>query len=163
MSDLSGLYQELILDHSKRRVGDGPLADPQASHHEVNPTCGDEITLGIRLDPSGSTVEAIGWEGDGCSISMASASALSELVVGADVEHAREVIDAFRAMLRSKGAGEPDEDLLGDAIAFHGVSKYVMRVKCAMLSWVALEACLNEAQATGGTAGASAPTPSEDA
>ncbi|SFR70670.1 nitrogen fixation protein NifU [Agromyces sp. CF514] len=148
MSDLSGLYQELILDHSRRRVGDGALADPQASHHELNPTCGDEITLGIRLDPSGTTVEALGWEGDGCSISMASASALTELVVGADTAHVRELIDGFRAMLRSRGAGEPDEELLGDAIAFHGVSKYVMRVKCAMLSWVALEACLVEAGAS---------------
>ncbi|ANJ26012.1 Fe-S cluster assembly sulfur transfer protein SufU [Agromyces aureus] len=156
MSDLSGLYQELILDHSKRRVGDGALDAPHASHHELNPTCGDEITLGIRLDDSGSTVEALGWEGDGCSISMASASALTELVVGSDTEHVRELIDGFRAMLRSQGAGEPDEDLLGDAIAFHGVSKYVMRVKCAMLSWVALEACLLEATA-------SASTPSQEA
>ncbi|MFF2371382.1 Fe-S cluster assembly sulfur transfer protein SufU [Agromyces sp. NPDC058110] len=156
MSDLSGLYQELILDHSKRRVGDGALADPQASHHELNPTCGDEITLGIRLDPTGTTVEALGWEGDGCSISMASASALTELVVGADTAHVRELIDGFRTMLRSRGAGEPDEELLGDAIAFHGVSKYVMRVKCAMLSWVALEACLVEA-------GAAVKTPSQEA
>jgi nitrogen fixation NifU-like protein len=70
---------------------------------------------------------------------------LSELATGADVDHARELIEVFRAMMRSQGAGEPDEERLGDAIAFHGVSKYVMRVKCAMLAWVALEACLAKA------------------
>ncbi|MRG60335.1 SUF system NifU family Fe-S cluster assembly protein [Agromyces sp. CFH 90414] len=147
MSDLSGLYQELILDHSRRRVGDGELADPHASHHELNPTCGDEITLAIRLDESGSTIERIGWTGDGCSISMASASALTELATGAEVEQVRRLVDAFRTMMRSKGAGEADEELLGDAVAFHGVSKYVMRVKCAMLAWVALEACVASATA----------------
>ena len=145
MSDLSGLYQELILDHSRRRLGEGELADPHATHHELNPTCGDEITLGIRLDATGETLEAIGWTGDGCSISMASASALSELAAGADLERVRQLIDGFRSMMRSQGAGEADEELLGDAVAFHGVSKYVMRVKCAMLAWVALEACVSTA------------------
>ena len=148
MSDLSGLYQELILDHSKRRIGDGALADPHASHHELNPTCGDEIPLGIRLDASGTVLDEIGWTGDGCSISMASASALTELAAGAELERVRELIDGFRTMMRSQGAGEADEELLGDAIAFHGVSKYVMRVKCAMLSWVALEAALAKAAPT---------------
>lgn len=145
MSDLSGLYQELILDHSRRRVGDGELVDAHASHHELNPTCGDEITMAVRLDASGTAIEAVGWTGDGCSISMASASMLSELATGADVARARELIEVFRGMMRSQGAGEPDEEQLGDAIAFHGVSKYVMRVKCAMLAWVALEACLTKA------------------
>jgi nitrogen fixation NifU-like protein len=147
MSDLTGLYQELILDHSRRRLGDGELAEPHATHHELNPTCGDEITMGIRLDASGTVLESIGWTGDGCSISMASASALTELAAGAEIDRVRELIDAFRTMMRSQGAGEADEELLGDAIAFHGVSKYVMRVKCAMLAWVALEACLSTASA----------------
>lgn len=160
MSDLSGLYQELILDHSRRRLGDGALAEPHATHHELNPTCGDEITMGIRLDASGTVVEAIGWVGDGCSISMASASALTELATGADLERVRQLIDGFRSMMRSQGAGEADEELLGDAIAFHGVSKYVMRVKCAMLGWVALEACVAEARAAGA---ANARTPGDSA
>ena len=147
MSDLTGLYQELILDHSRRRLGDGELSEPHATHHELNPTCGDEITMGIRLDASGTAIEAIGWTGDGCSISMASASALTELAAGADLDRVKELIDGFRIMMRSQGAGEADEELLGDAIAFHGVSKYVMRVKCAMLAWVALEACLATASA----------------
>ena len=146
MSDLSSLYQELILDHSRRRVGDGELAEPHASHHELNPTCGDEITMGIRLDASGTAIESIGWTGDGCSISMASASVLTDLVQGHSIDEALATADAFRTMLRSRGEGEPDEDVLGDAIAFHGVAKYVMRIKCAMLSWVALEAAVRTAR-----------------
>jgi len=147
VSGLEGLYQQIILDHSKARHGDGPLEHAAAEHHEYNPTCGDELTMRIRLDESGERIEELAWQGDGCSISMASASALVDLMAGRTVTEASERIDAFRAMLRSQGAGEPDEELLEDAIAFHGVSKYVMRVKCAMLSWVALEACLAEARA----------------
>lgn len=148
MSGLEGLYQQIILDHSKQRHGDGPLADAAAEHHEYNPTCGDELTMRIRLDESGERLAELAWQGDGCSISMASASTLVDLVTGKTLDEASERIDAFRVMLRSQGAGEPDEELLEDAIAFHGVSKYVMRVKCAMLSWVALEACIAEARAT---------------
>lgn len=150
MSGLEGLYQQIILDHSKARHGDRPLEYAAAEHHEYNPTCGDELTMRIRLDDAGERIEELAWQGDGCSISMASASALVDLMAGRTLEEAGERIDAFRAMLRSQGAGEPDEELLEDAIAFHGVSKYVMRVKCAMLSWVALEACLTEARATRG-------------
>ncbi|GLU87883.1 Fe-S cluster assembly sulfur transfer protein SufU [Agromyces sp. NBRC 114283] len=150
MSGLEGLYQQIILDHSKARHGDGPLERAAAEHHEYNPTCGDELTMRIRLDDAGERIEELAWQGDGCSISMASASALVDLMAGRTLAEAGERIDAFRTMLRSQGAGEPDEELLEDAIAFHGVSKYVMRVKCAMLSWVALEACLTEARATRG-------------
>ncbi|QAY72447.1 SUF system NifU family Fe-S cluster assembly protein [Agromyces protaetiae] len=147
MSNLENLYQEIIVDHSRARHGEGTLEGPHFSHHELNPTCGDEITVRVRLDASGERVEALAWEGQGCSISMASASVLSDLVAGASVDDALALAGAFREMLRSKGEGEPDEDLLGDAIAFHGVSKYVMRVKCAMLSWVALEAAVGQARA----------------
>ena len=145
MSDpLAGLYQELILDHSKRRVGDGPLENPDAEKFERNLSCGDEITVRIRVNEAGTGLDALTWEGTGCSISMASASVLSELVAHESFEDITPRIDAFRTMLRSRGADAGDEDLLGDGIAFAGVSKYVMRVKCAMLSWVALEACLED-------------------
>lgn len=145
MSGLESLYQQLILDHSKARHGEGDLADADASHHELNPTCGDEVTLGVRLDPEHAHIDAIGWHGDGCSISMASTSVLVDLVTGLDVDDALARAEEFRTMMRSKGVGEPDEDLLGDAVAFQGVSKYVMRVKCAMLPWVALEASVRKA------------------
>lgn len=147
MSGLEGLYQQIILDHSKQRHGDGPLEHAAAEHHEYNPTCGDELTMRVRLDESGERLAELAWQGDGCSISMASASTLVDLATGLTLDEASARIDAFRAMLRSQGAGEPDEELLEDAVAFHGVSKYVMRVKCAMLSWVALEACIAEVRA----------------
>lgn len=143
MSDpLAGLYQDLILDHSRRRFGDGPMHNPDAEKFERNPSCGDEITVRIRVNEAGTGLTELTWEGTGCSISMASASVLTELVAHESFENITPRIDAFRAMLRSRGADGGDEDLLGDGIAFAGVSKYVMRVKCAMLSWVALEACL---------------------
>jgi nitrogen fixation NifU-like protein len=140
MSDaLSGLYQQVILDHSKQRSGDRLLPAADATRFERNPTCGDEITLQLALRPGTDVIEAIAWQGNGCSISMASASVLSQLAPGLTVAELQKTIDEFRTMLRSKGVGEPDEDVLGDAVVFQGVSKYVMRVKCAMLAWVATE------------------------
>lgn len=152
MSALDGLYQQLILDHSKRPIGKGVLADATglltASHHELNPSCGDEITLSVSVDPQSDAIVDLAWEGAGCSISMASASMLSQLVRDTDSmtsADAHTVIAAFREMIHSRGAEfTPDEDVLGDAVALQGVSKYVMRIKCAMLAWVALEADLKK-------------------
>jgi len=139
---LAGLYQQVILDHAKRRSGDHELKSADAEHYERNPTCGDEITVQLVLSPDGAVVDELAWHGAGCSISMASASVLSELAEGKSVAEVRSMIDSFRELMRSRGTLEPDEDVLGDAVAFQGVSKFVMRVKCAMLSWVAAEACL---------------------
>lgn len=153
MSALDALYQELILDHSKRPIGKGALEAPEgalvASHHEFNPSCGDELTLSIAVDPQSGRIERLAWEGQGCSISMASASVLSQLVRDEQltIDEVQPRIDAFREMIQSRGESEPDEDLLGDAVAFQGVSKFVMRVKCAMLGWVALEADLRKIEA----------------
>ena len=153
MSALDSLYQELILDHSKRPIGKGELeaADGAltASHHEFNPSCGDEIDLSIAVDPETGNISSLAWEGQGCSISMASASILSQIVRDETLDSAaaQERIDAFRAMIQSQGSIEPDEELLGDAVALQGVSKFVMRVKCAMLAWVALEADLKKVAA----------------
>lgn len=144
-SALEQLYQTLVLDHAKRRVGDGTIDAPDGEHFERNPSCGDQLTMQVTVD--GDRLEHLAWHGDGCSISMASASVLSELAPGRSRDELAELIGAFREMLRSRGAGEPDEELLGDAIAFHGVSKYIMRVKCAMLAWVALEAAVDAASA----------------
>ncbi|MCU1404960.1 MAG: iron-sulfur cluster assembly scaffold protein [Glaciihabitans sp.] len=145
MSDaLAGLYQEVILDHSKRKIGFGEVDNADAEKFERNPTCGDEITLQVVMTPGTDVIDSLRWRGAGCSISMASASVLSEMAPGLSLGELRSTIDSFRDMLRSRGAGEPDEDVLGDAVAFHGVSKYVMRVKCAMLGWVAAEACCTE-------------------
>lgn len=147
MNGLDSLYQQVILDHAKARHGDGPLEHADASHFERNPTCGDEITVSVRLEPGSDRIAAIGWQGDGCSISMASASVLTDMAVGRTVPELLELTESFRTMMRSRGAGEPDEDVLEDLVAFHGVSKFVMRVKCGMLAWVAAEAAAREASA----------------
>lgn len=141
MSDLQNLYQELILDHSRTPHGYGLRAEVAAQSHQLNPTCGDEITLQVHRGADGA-VEALAWEGHGCAISQASASLLAELAEGLSVEELELRIAAFREAMRSRGTIAPDEELLGDAAALGGVSKYVARVKCAMLAWVAAEDAL---------------------
>lgn len=138
-SALEQMYQELILDHSKTPEGKGDPSVHPFTHHELNPSCGDEITLGITVEDG--RIAGLAWEGDGCSISMSSASIMSELLEGASREEALRRIDEFRNMMRSRGVVEPTEEL-GDAAAFRNTAKYVMRIKCAMLAWVALEADL---------------------
>ncbi|MDR2998101.1 MAG: SUF system NifU family Fe-S cluster assembly protein [Microbacterium sp.] len=142
-SDLQGLYQELIMDHSRAPYGYGLRPAVAAQSHQLNPTCGDEITLQVHAAPDG-TIEAIAWEGHGCAISQASASLFAELVEGMPVAEVERRIDVFREAMRSRGKIEPDPELLGDAAALGGVSKYVARVKCAMLAWVAAEDALHK-------------------
>ncbi len=142
MSDLNDLYREVILDHSRRPLGRGDVSGAAVTHHELNPTCGDEITMGVTLVDG--RLDTLVWEGHGCSISTASASVLTDLASGTTREEATALIDDFRALLRGGGGVEPAESL-GDAAAFAGVARLVTRVKCAMLPWVALEACLRTA------------------
>lgn len=136
---LDSMYQEVILDHYKHPHGRG-LRDGDAEVHHVNPTCGDEITLRVRLGGDGTLIEDISYEGQGCSISQASASVLNELLVGKDYAEAQKIQGTFLELMQSKGKVEPDEameEVLEDAVAFAGVSKYPARVKCALLSWMA--------------------------
>lgn len=141
---LGGLYQEVIMDHARQRHGEGPGESPAAASHQLNPSCGDEITLRVHLNAAGDTVESLSWEGQGCAISQASASMLHDLAHDLTPADLAVRIDAFRQMLRSRGADEGDPELLGDAVALSGTSKYASRVKCAMLGWVALEDALNQ-------------------
>ncbi|WP_125132786.1 Fe-S cluster assembly sulfur transfer protein SufU [Microbacterium sp. 10M-3C3] len=143
MSGLDDLYREVILDHSRRPVGRGDVSAAAVTHHELNPTCGDEVTVGVTLSAD-DRITTLVWDGHGCSISTASASMLTELATGLPRTEAQQLIDDFRAMLRGAGEVEPAESL-GDAAAFAGVARLVTRVKCAMLPWVALEACLRTA------------------
>jgi len=138
-SELQALYQELILDHSRHPQGFGLKPSASASSHQVNPTCGDEVTLQLHVEPGTDLVTGVTWEGHGCAISQASASLFTEMAVDLTIDDLESRIELFRTAMRSRGAIEPDEELLGDAAALGGVSKYIARVKCAMLAWVAAE------------------------
>ncbi|GAC1610092.1 MAG: SUF system NifU family Fe-S cluster assembly protein [Mycobacteriales bacterium] len=129
------LYQEIILDHYRNPHHKG-LRDPfDAEVHHVNPTCGDEVT--VRVHVSDGVVQDVSYDGVGCSISQASTSVMTDLVIGRAVDDAMAKSDAFLELMQSKGALEPDEDVLEDGIAFAGVSRYPARVKCALLGWMA--------------------------
>ena len=142
MNDLDQLYQQVILDHSHERHGQGALTDPDATSHQVNPTCGDEVELGVRVRDG--RVAAVGWEGDGCSISQASISIMHDLVDGADLATVVRLEKDFDPLMHSRGRGVDDAvlDALEDGAAFEGVSKYPNRVKCALLGWMALKDAL---------------------
>ena len=137
---LESMYQEIILDHYRNPHGRG-LRDPfEAEVHHVNPTCGDEVTLRVHLD--GDTLADVSYEGMGCSISQASVSSMHELVVGRSVPDALATGEHFMTLMQSKGdpaVAEKLEDELEDAVAFAGVSKYPARIKCALMSWMALK------------------------
>ncbi len=133
------MYQEVILDHYKHPHGRGLREPFGAQVHHVNPTCGDEVTLRVALSADGETVQDVSYDGEGCSISQAATSVLTDLVIGMRVEQAMATLDAFREMVGSKGTMDGDEDVLGDGVAFAGVSKYPARVKCALLGWMAFK------------------------
>ena len=135
------LYQEIILDHHKRPHHAG-LRDPfDAEVHHVNPTCGDEVTLRVALDGTGldAKVLDVSYDALGCSISQASTSVMTDLVIDQTLGDALGVLNEFTAMMTSRGTLEGDEDVIGDGIAFAGVSKYPARVKCALLGWMAFK------------------------
>ncbi len=136
---LQSLYQEIILDHYRHPHHKG-LRDPHdAEVRHVNPTCGDEVTLRVALTDAGAgpAVADISYDTLGCSISQASVSVMSDLIIGKPVSEAMATCEEFVALMQSRGEAEPDEDVLGDAIAFAGVSKYPARIKCALLGWMA--------------------------
>jgi len=133
--NLDELYQEVILDHYKRPRGAGLREPFEGESHQVNPTCGDEITLRVHVE--GGKVADVSYDNVGCSISKASASVMYELINGATVDDALAKLAEFTELMNSKGQSEGDEESLEDAVAFAGVSKYPMRVKCALLGWMA--------------------------
>ena len=136
---LESMYQEIILDHYRHPHHSGLREPFDAEVRHVNPVCGDEVTLRVTLKDSdaGPVVADVSYEALGCSISQASVSVLADLLIGKPVSEAMPVNDEFLALMQSQGEGEPDERVLGDAVAFAGVSKYPARIKCALLSWMA--------------------------
>ena len=141
------MYQEIILDHYRNphhKGLRGPYPDPgTAEVHHVNPTCGDEVT--VRVHVADGVVQDVSYDGVGCSISQASTSVMTDLVIGLPVEEALQKHEAFLTLMQSKGTMEPDEDVLEDGIAFAGVAKYPARVKCALLGWMAFKDAVAQA------------------
>ncbi len=153
---MDSLYQEIILDHYRKPHHKG-LRDPyDAEVHHVNPTCGDEVTL--RVHVSDGVVRDVSYDSMGCSISQASTSVMTDLVVGRPVPEAMAAHEAFLALMQSRGEGQPDEDVLEDAVAFTGVSRYPARIKCALLGWMAWKDATAQALAHS----AESPTPAKE-
>ena len=143
---LDSMYREIIIDHYKHPQHHGLPADYDAEVHHVNPTCGDEVTLRVRI--ADGSIEELGWVGEGCSISQASTSVMSDLVVGQRVDAALELQDKFLRLMQTQGQAEisdDDAEALDDAVAFEGVSKYPARIKCALLGWMAMKSAVADA------------------
>ena len=141
---LEQMYQEVILDHYRHPHHSGLREPFGAEVHHVNPTCGDELTLRLQLSQDEQTIEDVSYDAQGCSISQASTSMMADLIKGRPVAEAREVYEAFHTMISSRGQDEGDEDLLDDAVALAGVSRYPARVKCALLGWMAYKDALGQ-------------------
>ena len=133
--DMESLYQEIILDHYRAPHHAGLREPFDAEAHHVNPTCGDEVTLRVRL--ADGVVEDISYDAEGCSISQASTSVLTDLLIGKRVETAIQVFDSFVELMHGQGLVQPDEAVLEDGIAFAGVSRFPARIRCALLGWMA--------------------------
>ena len=148
MSDLEAMYQQIILDAARERHGTGSLAAPDGESFQVNPTCGDQVNMQVKLSEDGQNIADIKWDGHGCSISQASISIMTEMLEGKSVADMRELYAAFHTMMDARGDEIPEDlaDLLEDASAFQGVSKFPMRIKCALLGWMALRDAVAQAE-----------------
>lgn len=141
--NLDALYRTVIMDHYKNPRNRGKLDDGNLTVDMNNPTCGDRIHLTMKVE-DGTVVDAK-FEGEGCSISMASASMMTQLIIGKDTETAIKLSHIFSKMIQGKDYEEEAGELdLGDIEALQGVSKFPARIKCATLAWKALEKGLNE-------------------
>ncbi len=139
MSDLRSLYQEIILDHYKRPRHRGVAAEANREAEGYNPLCGDKVR--VTLSVRDGRIEDVAFDGEGCAISTASASLMSEALAGLEVEEARQLFERFHRLLT--GDAVADEEELGKLIALSGVREYPMRVKCATLAWHTLQAALD--------------------
>jgi len=146
--DVDALYQEIILDHYKNPHHRGLREPYEAEVHHVNPTCGDEVTLRVHLSGAGddAVVEDVSYDAEGCSISQAATSVMTDLVIGKPVDEAMAIHGEFLTLMQGKGTVEPDEEVLEDGIAFAGVARFPARVKCALLSWMAWKDATVQAQ-----------------
>ena len=141
---LEQMYQEVILDHYRNPYHSGLREPYGAEVHHVNPTCGDELTLRLQLSEDRETIVDVSYDAQGCSISQAATSMMAELITGRPVAESLEIYEAFHTMISSRGQHEGDEELLDDAVALAGVSRYPARVKCALLGWMAYKDALGQ-------------------
>ena len=142
--NVEDLYQEIILDHYRAKHHSGLRDANEAEVHHVNPSCGDEVTL--RLHVEDGAVADVSYEGVGCSISQASTSVMTDLVIGKSVDEGLALHQEFLTLMQGRGQVEPDEERLEDGIAFAGVAKFPARVKCALLGWSAFKDAAIQAQ-----------------
>jgi nitrogen fixation NifU-like protein len=145
MSDLSDLYQEVILDHNRRPRNFGPL--PGANRHAFghNPLCGDQLTVLLQVEDD--VIRDIRFEGSGCAISKASASLMTDAVKGRGVAETLSLFDQFHAMVTTPLDREIDPDVLGKLSVLGGVREFPVRIKCASLAWHTLKAAITGSQA----------------
>ncbi len=143
--ELDSLYQQVILDHYKHPLHKGLSKNSGVQVHHINPSCGDEVT--VKVSVNDGVVAEVTWDGVGCSISQASVSMMSDLVTGLGIKEANVILDEFTALMQSKGTSAGDPEILDDAVAFAGVSKYPARIKCALLGWMAFKDASVQAQA----------------
>jgi nitrogen fixation protein NifU and related proteins len=140
MTDLQDLYQELILDHGRRPRNFRPLDGATRSAEGYNPLCGDKVKIYVKMD--GDIVKDISFEGAGCAISTASASIMTETLIGKTRAEAEELFQTFHDLVTGRQA-QLDAPELGKLAVFSGVSEFPIRVKCATLSWHTMRAALN--------------------
>src|SRR3954462_1263218 len=143
---LDGLYREIILDHYQNPRNRGELGDANAASHGLNPLCGDEVNVFLKLE--GDQIDAIGVTGRGCSISQATGSMMSESIKGHSVAEAREMAQAFKSMMTEGGSLE-DRDEMADLEALQGVKQFPVRIKCTLLPWTTLTDALDRYAADG--------------
>lgn len=142
-AELDDLYRDIIIDHYRNPRHKGHLDAPSATHEGLNPLCGDEVTVEVRLEDG--RLADVAYTGSGCSISQSSASMMTEAVAGKPVDEAKHLIGDFTAMMR--GSDDIDPEVLGDLEALSGVRKFPVRIKCATLAWHTLDEALKEAGA----------------
>ncbi len=140
---LDSLYQEVILDHYKNPMNKKLSPTYSKEVHHVNPSCGDEITLNVTVE--GDLITNISWDGVGCSISQASTSIMSDLLIGKKIDEDFAILENFTELMQSKGTKSGDEEILEDAVALAGVSQFPARIKCALLGWMAFKDATSQA------------------
>ena len=141
MSDLSDLYQEVIVDHSLHPHNFHAMADANRKAEGYNPLCGDQVTVYLKL--AGDKIQDVSFQGNGCAISKASASVMTDLLRDKTPAEAQTLFDTFHHLITGDEKTQPDEEALGKMAAFSGVHEFPTRVKCAVLAWHTLRSALD--------------------